>query len=559
MQMINSLSIKCKIYGLIGVMLLLTIAVSAISMSYIWRIKTELDQIAEYLVPITEKLNQISVHALEQEIALERLFTFFEVKPIPHEKIKRLLVLYSQEGELVKIEINQTKIIVDNALKRSKTFQEISGFSRLGPILNEIEGRHKTFQVIGLQLAKSLSKRELTEVYLFENLLEEEKNKLNKLLKKTLEAVKVLTERAVFKAEEHQGYSLVINWIIAGLAIFTGLILSAIFSSRMVKPLKGLLAATRKISLGNLDVSAEVVGKDEIGKLSFEFNKMVDGINQKERVKSTFGQYVDPRVVNSLINSHDLNFIQREPVTVFFSDIAGFSRISEQFTPAAMVKLVNEYLSLVSEPIILRQGVIDKFVGDAVVAFWSSPFVDVQTGALMSCMSALEQQTKIKIFKKKISEITGVRKMAPEINVRMGIATSECVVGNVGSTYFKSFTVIGPATGWAEELETLNKRFNTNILVLEPTAELVREEMELRRIDCIEIAPNTNLNVFELLGPVGAVAEEILTYRDQYEKALKYLEVGDKQSALVHFRRCKEQNPEDSAVTIHLENIEITG
>ena len=118
MQMINSLSIKCKIYGLIGVMLLLTIAVSAISMSYIWRIKTELDQIAEYLVPITEKLNQISVHALEQEIALERLFTFFEVKPIPHEKIKRLLVLYSQEGELVKIEINQTKIIVDNALKR---------------------------------------------------------------------------------------------------------------------------------------------------------------------------------------------------------------------------------------------------------------------------------------------------------------------------------------------------------------------------------------------------------------------------------------------------------
>ena len=163
------------------------------------------------------------------------------------------------------------------------------------------------------------------------------------------------------------------------------------------------------------------------------------------KIRSTFGQYLDPRIVNSLINSYDFEEVKSVEATIFFSDIAGFSRISEQFTADAMVTLVNEYLSEVSEPITLRQGVIDKIIGDAVVAFWSPPFTNLMEGAINSCISALDQQNKIEIFKNKISDITGLKKFVPNIYVRMGIATGPCLLGNIGSVRSKSFTTIGPA------------------------------------------------------------------------------------------------------------------
>jgi len=207
---------------------------------------------------------------------------------------------------------------------------------------------------------------------------------------------------------------------------------------------------------------------------------------------------------------------------------------------------------LVSEPIVKRQGIIDKFIGDAVVAFWPPPFVSPEEGAVHCCHAALEQQQKIEILKNMLPEILGIRKGLPEISVRMGVATSECVAGNVGSAHSKSFTVIGPATEWAEILETLNKVYKTEIMILETTAALVGGQMELRRLDRVEIGSGNKMNVYELLGPAGAVPIETIEYKIEYENALDCRDSGDVENATNLFLACKAKNPEDGAVDVHL-------
>ena len=534
---------------------MLMISASSISIYYISRVKSELDQIAFHLVPITEKLTQIDMHALRQEISLERIFTYLDMDQIPLNKVKEEETKFKIYGNSVEAEFAEAKKLVQEGLRHSSTSDDIREFSRLEPFLEILEREHQILEGHGLKIIEALKKENHEQAHLLEGWLVEAEDDFNAGLLRCLETLERITERSALNAEEHENLLIILNWTATGFAIVLGLLFSAIISSRIVRPLKDLVAATKKVEEGHLDANFAVQSKDEIGTMADQFNQMLDGIRKKERVKATFGQYVDPRILNSIINSYNLEESHREPVTVFFSDIAGFSRISEQFTPAVTVKLVNEYLSLVSEPIVNRQGVIDKFIGDAVVAFWSPPFVSPEEGALLSCHAALEQQRQIDIFRNKVSEITGIRKDLPEISVRMGIASSECVVGNIGSTNSKSFTAIGPATEWAETLETLNKKYKTEILVSEPIVELVNSQMEFRRLETVEIVAGKKVNVYELLGPAGGVPLEVIEYKNDYEQALDNLELGDVKNASLQFIACKKKNANDGAVDLHLQSI----
>ncbi len=550
--MFNRLPIRYKVLTVVGVMLVFMIAASSISVYYISRIKGELDQIAFHLVPVTEKLTQIDVHTLEQELHLERVFTYLEMEHAPEEKIKEEIALFEKRGHQVDKEIAEAKELAKEGLHHSTSFSDINEFSRLEPLLDILETEHETLSRHGIAIIEALKHGHSEQAHLLEGWLMESEENFDAQLLAHLEELERFMERSALNAEEHEKFLLILNWSTTGLAIVIGLMFSGIISSEMVRPLKALVDATAKVEKGDLDADIAVKAKDEIGMMAEQFNRMVDGIRKKERIKATFGQFVDPRVVSSIINSYDLGTAHREPVTVFFSDIAGFSRVSEQFTPAAMVNLINEYLSLVSEPIAQRHGVIDKYIGDAVVAFWAPPFVTPEEGAVQSCHAALEQQYKIETLRNMLPQILGIRKGLPEINVRMGIATGKCVAGNIGGAHSKSFTVIGPATEWAETLETLNKIYQTNILVFETTVELAKGKMEFRRVDRVEIGTGTELNVYELLGPAGAVPLEIMEYKDAYEHALDALQMGDVEEAAKRFQACKEKNPDDGAVDHHL-------
>ena len=173
---------------------------------------------------------------------------------------------------------------------------------------------------------------------------------------------------------------------------------------------------------------------------------MVEQLKSKERLREAFGQFLDPRIVSHVVDNSTgqlKEVADRRKVTIFFSDISNFSGIGEQLTAANLVHLLNRYFTASTEAIRAHQGIVDKFIGDGVMAFWASPFSPGESHALDGCRACLELRESFGRISREISEITGMRRHVPKFHVRMALATGDTVIGTVGSDTTKSFTVIG--------------------------------------------------------------------------------------------------------------------
>ena len=175
-----------------------------------------------------------------------------------------------------------------------------------------------------------------------------------------------------------QKTTIVISVILTALASFVGLLFALFVSAGITRPVRRLLDGTRAVEAGQLDGSIDVTTRDEIGQLTAAFNRMVEQLRHKERLRETFGRYVDPRVVEGLIDrpSSTASEGERRVMTVLFCDMKGFTSLSEGMTPQGLVKVMNRYLSTMSGPIRSHRGIIDKYIGDAIMAYWGPPFAD---------------------------------------------------------------------------------------------------------------------------------------------------------------------------------------
>lgn len=292
------------------------------------------------------------------------------------------------------------------------------------------------------------------------------------------------------------------NLVVAIFAFLAGTLLSSMITRRMLQPVHNLIAGTEEIGRGNLDVTFPGGGKDEVGKLNTAFQHMVSELRSKAVLRETFGSYVDPRVVDRLMGDgrEAIEAGERREMTVLFADLEGFSGIAETLTPTSLVRLINSYLALASEPIAEHQGVIDKYIGDAVMAFWGPPFTEGDF-ALHACRAALAQGGKLEELRAMLPELLGLRRGAPKINVRIGISTGDVVVGSIGAQFSKSFTVIGDTVNIASRLESANKYYGTSILVDEATHDRVKSQINTREIDTLVVAGKQEpVRIYELMG-----------------------------------------------------------
>ena len=327
-----------------------------------------------------------------------------------------------------------------------------------------------------------------------------------------------------------------------------------------MRPVKRLIGGTREVEQGNLDVQVAVASRDEVGELADIFNTMVRQIRDKERIKATFGQYVDPLIVYSLIQQSGTvqDEGNRQMMTVFFSDVAHFSTISEMLTPEALVKLINQYLTLAVEPITHNSGVIDKFIGDAVMAFWGPPFADAEEHARLACYAALEQFDQLEKLCRRMPDLMGFRKGLPEVNIRVGLATGELVAGTIGSANSRSYTVIGEATEVAEQLEETNKIYGTRILMTEDTRQLAAEAIETRQIDWVRMqGEESPVRLFELLSRKGELEANMAEMRDIFEEGLRAYRDQDWDQAQARFETCVRIKPDDGPARVFVERVQI--
>ena len=281
------------------------------------------------------------------------------------------------------------------------------------------------------------------------------------------------------------------NIIDISLAILTAGILATLISVRMlVKPINTLAEKAAEIGKGNLDVSINAVGNDEIGDLARTFQGMIKGLKEREFLQGTFGKYVNPEVARLALSGKMKLGGEKRTVTVLLSDIRDFSNIANTLDPDKLVNILNTYFNKMVSAIVSEGGGVDKYMGDAILSYFGAP-LDLEDHAFKAVSAAVEMQ-------KELIKMNNTRKL----NFRMGIAlhTGEVIAGNIGSNKKMEYTCIGDTVNTAAHMEKLNKKWDTSIIISEDTYNLVKDRIEARMMgEEIIKGKKTPINIYQLL------------------------------------------------------------
>lgn len=258
-----------------------------------------------------------------------------------------------------------------------------------------------------------------------------------------------------------------------------GVLAGVAFVKLLIGPLHRLRAGVEKLSEGDLSVRVPPTSSDEVGELTRAFNAMGESLEQKERLQSAFGRYVNEHVLTHLLespNGVELLGVERE-VTVLFVDIRRFTRISEGMKAKDVVTLLNEVFQLISDEILTQGGTIDKFIGDSVMAYFGAPMPQ-RDHALSAVRTAIAIQAAIAQRNRALASSPSPSQIAQEVQLGIGIHTGKVVVGNIGSDRRTDFTAVGDTVNVASRLEKL--ALPGQILVSEVVQREVRSLIKLQ-------------------------------------------------------------------------------
>jgi adenylate cyclase len=238
---------------------------------------------------------------------------------------------------------------------------------------------------------------------------------------------------------------------------------------------------------------------------------------QKAQIKGMFEKYVDKTVVQQIIDNPSLVKLggEEREITTMFADIEGFTAMAEKMGPQNTVAMLNSYLTEMTNIMIEEYGTIDKYIGDAIMAFWGAP-LDDREHAFHTCSAALKMQRKLLALHTK-----WIHYGRPVVNQRIGINTGKAVVGNMGAEARLNYTAIGDAVNLASRLEGVNKEYGTRLLMSDNTYRLVHDRVLSREMDLVVVMGKTEpVRIYELI----ALADEMQT--DATKKFLEFYHNG---------------------------------
>jgi adenylate cyclase len=270
---------------------------------------------------------------------------------------------------------------------------------------------------------------------------------------------------------------------------------------------------------------------------------------EKKMLRGTFQHYVSPAVIKQLLErpeSLQLGGEEKE-LTAMFTDIRGFTSLSERLAPSALVELLNEYLSEMTEIVFRHRGTLDKYIGDAIMVFWGAPFPQPDH-ASRACAAALEMLQVLRKLR------TGWEKQGrPPIDIRIGVNTGPMLVGNMGSTRRFSFTIMGDNVNLASRLEGLNESFGTRLIISESTYQHVRESVVTRELDLIRVKGRRKpVKIYEILSPI----EQLDRYRgliERFHLAAQTYREGRWETAVAMFGELLHDFPDDGPTRLFIQ------
>ena len=263
---------------------------------------------------------------------------------------------------------------------------------------------------------------------------------------------------------------------------------------------------------------------------------------QKGFIKGAFSQYLSPTVIDQIVENPDMLQLggEKREMTPFFSDIQGFSTISEGLTPEELVQLLNEYLTAMCDIVSSYHGTIDKFEGDAIIAFWGAP-LELPDHATVACHAAIDMQKRNEEMRKTLRE-----QDRPMLYTRIGMSSGPVVVGNMGSADRMDYTMMGDVVNLAARLEGVNKFYQTFTMISQSTYELTKDDIDTRQLDGIRVVGKKEpISVFEVLERKNQTSSEKSGVVEKYLKALKLYEERNFADASKEFEKVLAIDPDD--------------
>ena len=546
--------IRLKIFSITLVLLAMMVVVTWLSVLNSRQLNNQVRALADIYLPLQQQVASVEILIRQQMVHMERVLLGMQAARPDPEFLERESSGFDARG------INADQI-VDSSLRMLGEAEQDASIEldqvtlavlkqQLPNIQTARQDFHRTFRLYQIEAEEGTAR---SAKLVRENLLRE-KDKLDVEIGKGIDLLNKLTTDTAAQAKAEEARAVRINWIITAIATTLGLIFAWWVSRSLVEPIRRLLKGTQSVESGDLGVQILVHTQDELATLADSFNLMVVGLREKERIKATFGQYVDPRIVRGLLeNRLPAEGGQRQVMSVFFSDLAGFTQLCEGLTPGTAVRFLNRYFALMSQVIQERQGIIDKYIGDSVMAYWGQPFTEETRHAALCCEAALDQRSRLDDFRADLPNVLGIRHGLPHVEARMGIATGEVLVGNIGSETARGYTVIGDTVNLASRLEQANKFYGTLILVSQETRHLAGDAFVFREIDSLQVVGRSEPErVYELLGRQGQADGELINV---FEQGLACYRAQDWEGAETAFKACLARASGDGPSLVFLERI----
>ena len=518
-------SIRRRIVAIAVGLIVLMVATSVLSMVMVSQVGRLLDELTTRYTPVNTHLTRINVLSFERALALRRMVIAKMQDPPDEIGYKTRKQLYDAKDSEVDSEAQAARKLINAIIDDTSTPSDNAALARVESRIDSLmsESRRHLRQESG-ELLSVLEARDFAAVRRSLARADALRDELDDKIDAVRGEMVKVSYGAIAKIRSEQTQAVLISMIVTVLAAIVGLVFANLVGGGISRPVRKLLEGTRAVEAGHLDQSIDVTTGDEIGQLAAAFNRMVLQLRDNARIRETFGKYIDPRVVEGLIDRPNLTAAegQRRVMTVMFCDLKGFTSLSEGMTPQGLVKVMNRYLSIMSEPIRSNRGIIDKYIGDGIMAYWGPPFVDEADHARFACLAAVEMIERISTLRREIPELLGVLGTPMETcDLRIGVATGEALVGSIGSDVMMSYTVMGDVVNLASRLEGANKAYGTRNLISERVFNAASAAIEVREIDRVVVAGQTRSErIFEILGRKGELVPQQLTSRDRYLEGL---------------------------------------
>jgi adenylate cyclase len=541
-------SIRRKIVGIALGLIVLMLVTSILSMVMSSQVGVLLGELSNRYIPAYSHLARANIRSLERALALRQMVMTRMGSPSDEEAYAARLRDFEGLDRKFEEEAETARKLINAIIDDPSTYSDNAALARLDVrIESAVTELRRNLDEGNAKLLKQIEAKDMAEargtLERLDSLRDAFNRKVDAIRADMLTQVFFSTSQVISR----QRQAIIISGIVTILAAVVGFAFALLVSSGITRPVQLLLAGTREVEAGRFDKTITVSTKDEIGELAAAFNRMIEQLRHNERIRETFGRYIDPKVAQGLIDRPEVAIDgQRRVMTIMFSDMSGFTAMSEGMTPRGLVKVMNHYFTVMSAPIRSNRGVIDKYIGDAIMAYWGPPFIEEDEPALLACFAAIDMADQVPALQKQLPDLLGIRAMPAPCDLRIGIATGEVLTGSIGSELMMSFTVMGDAVNLASRLEAVNKAYGTRILISQATADAIGAACELREIDRLTVAgQSVPQAIFEVMSKAHGLSVPQESLRAHYAEGLAAYRARRFDEARAAFNAALEAVPGD--------------